>query len=358
MKLFSCGLVLMSLVLAGKGKAQGVPEFEQVTYDFGTVEENEGSLHARFRFKNVGNEELLIAEVQAECGCTSPSWTRQRIMPSDTGSVVVAFQPFNRPGPFNKTVEVKWVGKVNPVTLAIEGRVKPSVKSVEDKFPYVVGGMRFSEEHIYLRNVLTKEEPVLYTLHVLNTTADSLRLTKYHVPSFIDLDFPKVLPPHTQEAIEVRYWPHKRQALGYVRDTFELVSNEKKKAAKFFQITATIEEYFPPISPEERDQSPTLILEKSLLDLGSFRKNTQVQSQVMITNTGKKPLNIRQVSANCDCMKVAVQDRDIQPRQSTSVVVTFNGQGRKGNQQKMITVFSNDPKAPTQVIIVKGNILD
>lgn len=356
---FSRGLLVFAwLILPLFSEAQGVAEFDKLVHSFGSVEEQAGRLEARFSFKNTGTDELLIAEVIAECGCTSPSWTRQRIMPHDTGSVVVAFQPFNRPGYFSKTMEVKWVGNVSPTILTIEGRVIPSVKSMEAKFPHVVGGMRFSEDHIYLRNVLTKNEAVRHSLYVMNTTSDSLRLTQYHVPPFIELSFPKVLAPFAQEVIEVSYWPEKRHTLGYVTDTFELVSNEKKQAAKLFRITATIEEYFPPLSPEEREQSPTLVLEKNLIDLGSFKKNSQPQSGLVITNTGKKPLSIRQVSANCPCIQVSVQDKEIQPGQSTTLEVVFQAQGRKGNQQKMITIFSNDPKSPTQVAVVKGNILD
>ena len=48
-------------------------EFEETEFDFGTVMEGEKVTHV-YKFKNTGDEPLIISNAKATCGCTVPSW--------------------------------------------------------------------------------------------------------------------------------------------------------------------------------------------------------------------------------------------------------------------------------------------
>ena len=74
----------------------------------------------------------------------------------------------------------------------------------------------------------------------------------------------------------------------------------------------------------------------------------------VITNTGKQDLNIRQTKASCGCTASNPEKSNLKPGESSNIKVTFDSTGRKGEQSKVVFVFSNDPINPTQKITING----
>jgi hypothetical protein len=68
----------------------GTPSFESTSHDFGKVIDGEKVQH-RYSFKNTGKGDLVIAKVQAHCGCTSNEWTRDVIPPGGEGFILATF---------------------------------------------------------------------------------------------------------------------------------------------------------------------------------------------------------------------------------------------------------------------------
>src|SRR5687768_2955826 len=80
-------------------------QFEKTTHDFGSVNES-GPITYEFKFTNTGSEPLVINNVKASCGCTTPGWTKEPVMPGKTGVVTAQYNTVNRPGGFNKSLTV------------------------------------------------------------------------------------------------------------------------------------------------------------------------------------------------------------------------------------------------------------
>lgn len=73
-------------------------------HDFGEVPEGPNAEYS-FEFTNVGKEPLIIQNASASCGCTTPEWPKEPILPGKTGKIKVAFTTAGRGGqPFDKTV--------------------------------------------------------------------------------------------------------------------------------------------------------------------------------------------------------------------------------------------------------------
>jgi len=82
--------VAVLLLFTGIMFAQkAVITFEKKTHDFGQINESDGKATYEFVFKNTGNGPLVVSRVQASCGCTTPTWTRQPIEPGKSGSITV-----------------------------------------------------------------------------------------------------------------------------------------------------------------------------------------------------------------------------------------------------------------------------
>ncbi|HIX26377.1 MAG TPA: DUF1573 domain-containing protein [Candidatus Barnesiella excrementigallinarum] len=123
LSLLTATLFVLSLYAAGSGKAKMV--LESTRYDFGYIQENNGSVTHSFKFTNGGNEPLIIVDTHSLCGCTVSEFTKEPIAPAGTGTIDVTFDPKGRPGAFRKEVKVYTNAGKSAVKLIIEGVVVP-----------------------------------------------------------------------------------------------------------------------------------------------------------------------------------------------------------------------------------------
>jgi hypothetical protein len=90
--------------------------FGESTYDFGTVSEGDKVEHT-YKFKNTGNEPLIISNAQGSCGCTVPQWPKEPIAPGKSGEIKVAFDSKGKAGKQSKTVTI--TANTDPATTTI-----------------------------------------------------------------------------------------------------------------------------------------------------------------------------------------------------------------------------------------------
>lgn len=111
-----------------QSKNAPVFKFENgTTHDFGTIPEGPEVTHY-FEFTNTGKEPLIIQNVSASCGCTTPDWPKQPILPGKKGQIKVVYSTERRVGPFTKDIYIQ-SNAVNPegkerFELQIKGTVK------------------------------------------------------------------------------------------------------------------------------------------------------------------------------------------------------------------------------------------
>ena len=78
--------------------------FAEMEHNYGTIVKG-GDGNCEFTFTNTGDEPLVLSNVRASCGCTTPSWTQKPVMPGKTGSIKVRYNT-NNVGGFTKTVTI------------------------------------------------------------------------------------------------------------------------------------------------------------------------------------------------------------------------------------------------------------
>lgn len=113
-------LALCLLALAAR--AQGILTFEHTDHDFGKVPEGTMATY-EFRFKNTGNQPIVIANAQASCGCTTPEWTKAPVLPGKSGIIKAVYNSAGRPGVFTKTVTVMSNASEPSKVLSLRGSV-------------------------------------------------------------------------------------------------------------------------------------------------------------------------------------------------------------------------------------------
>ncbi len=90
-------------------------------YDLGEV------LHRQpktiyYKFKNVTKSAILVDNVRADCGCTTPSWPDHPILPDSIGAITVKYNAWNK-GFFDKKIKVFFSKYDKPVVLHLKGKV-------------------------------------------------------------------------------------------------------------------------------------------------------------------------------------------------------------------------------------------
>lgn len=75
------------------------------TYDFGKIPEGPVAEHV-FEFKNTGKQPLIISNANASCGCTTPEWNKEPILPGKKGKITVRYNTQGRVGPIAKSVYI------------------------------------------------------------------------------------------------------------------------------------------------------------------------------------------------------------------------------------------------------------
>ncbi|WP_439882285.1 DUF1573 domain-containing protein [Pontibacter sp. MBLB2868] len=117
-------LIICFVLAANIALAQAEIKFEKDTHDFGTIAEGTQAAY-EFRVKNTGNQPLIISTVQPSCGCTTPDWTKEPILPGKIGMIKAMYNSTGRPGPFHKSITVTSNAATATQVLYIQGEVGP-----------------------------------------------------------------------------------------------------------------------------------------------------------------------------------------------------------------------------------------
>lgn len=120
-------VLLFAVLFSTVAFAQQRPamSLERTEHNFGIIKEEIGAVTTQFEFTNTGNSPLIIQRVSASCGCTTPSYTRQPILPGKKGTISAQYSTVRRPGTFNKTIRVYTNVPDTVYVLTIKGNVTP-----------------------------------------------------------------------------------------------------------------------------------------------------------------------------------------------------------------------------------------
>lgn len=117
------GLMAATTSVEAQSNSESGPKMdvESTTHNFGKIPQ---SIPAKYKFtiSNSGNEPLIIQNVQKTCGCTVTDWTKDPIMPGESGYVTAQYNAA-RMGSFKKPITVISNATNSPLRLHFKGEV-------------------------------------------------------------------------------------------------------------------------------------------------------------------------------------------------------------------------------------------
>lgn len=330
--------------------------FSNESHNFGKINEINGPVTYAFEFTNTGSEPLIISDVKASCGCTTPEWTKEPIKPGTKSVIKAKFDPNGRPGNFNKTITVTSNADTPSKVLSITGEVIPKEKKVEDYYPQKVGDLKIRSNHVAFAKIYSTEVKT-DTLGVFNPTEKPIKVSFGNIPPHIKISIsPDQIQPNGKATISVTYDAVKKGEWGFNTDRIDLIINDSTKTNNKISVSADIQENFENLTEEQKANAPKITFEKTDYDFGKIKQGDVVNFTFNFKNEGKSDLIIRRTKASCGCTAIAPQKDVIKPGEESKFDVKFNSAGKKGKQNKTVTVITNDPANSTTILKLIGDI--
>lgn len=358
--------ILFLLMYSKNSIAQSVEAriaLDEEAFNFGKIEEQGGSVEHRFVFTNTGAKALVITNVKASCGCTTPNWSKNPVPPGGKGFVSAIYNPLGRPGAFNKSITVTSNAENSPNVIHINGNVIAKQPTIEEKYRYAMDGVRLGSSNVHFQEIYNNETKTL-SIKVINTLETNAKITfneQRNIPAYITIvSKPEILKANEEGEIIITYDASKKNDWDYVYDRLYLSVNGTYNPNNRITVSAVIKEKFT----EEQLKNPPAIefLNETSFDFGSVKQGEKIEYEFKFKNTGKSDLIIRKTKTSCGCTASVSKDKVIKPGQESSINAVFNTRGKRGKQTKTITVITNIPgkmngqDLSRKVLIFKGNV--
>ena len=332
---------------------QPVLTFEKTEHDFGKINESDGRVSTVFTFKNEGMAPLVLSNVRASCGCTTPTWTKEPVEPGQTGSITVTYNPNGRPGRFQKTITITSNASEPTMKLYIKGEVIPKPAKPSTKYNVQVGALSMKSKIVDL-GTIKKGETLSGELEYANLTeaAHNVELATNAADVFLinQVTLPTINANETGKfvfAVDTK----KAKLFGPIEAYAYVVIDGKKEVSETFKLTikANIAEDFSKMTEEERLLAPKMVTD-GVVNLGTVGKGKVLKGQLNLLNVGVNPLLVRR--AFCTDKNVVLKvGKAVKSGKKGAIGVEINTAGKEaGKYTRQVIVITNDPQQPQKTI--------
>jgi len=354
------GVLLVCLVISLVAMSQkSVINFETKSYDFGKINEEDGKVTFVFEFSNVGNSPLVVSRVQASCGCTTPSWTKEPIEPGKKGTIAVTYNPSGRPGAFMKTITVYNNSTEEQVTLVIKGEVIPKSSGVSSEYPVVMGGLRLKTKVVQINNV-DKGKSQTRTVSIQNSSKENLKLTVVNLPAYVTVESsPETLKPNEEGKITFTFNSKNCPQWGPVSDDVYVVLNGLKTFSDDYKLilVGNVVEDFDKLSLDQKRKAPILEIPVKTINLGIFKAGTKRVGKFFVKNNGQNALEIRRVINNNKELRVHPLKMTVSGGKKSDIKVELNSKKlSEGDYKKSFTIQTNDPENSFVILVLSWTV--
>lgn len=328
------------------------------TYDFGVFREEAGPQQGEVRLVNTGSAPTAINRVKSTCGCTVAGFTEGLIEPGDTARVWFTYNPFGRPGRFEKHIKV-YTGVDNDVTsITLKGTVIGSPASLASKYPVEAGPMRLSATTLDLGKV-----PYGRTRHEYisgyNQSTDTLHLSWSAVPLPVSPGVSsKTVAPGDLFSMGIYFNSRDEVETGPLEYEFRLYPHEDdENEYTTITIKADVEPDTSALSEQQLRDAPALTVSPALIDLGDVKAGEKSRKiSFRIDNEGKTEGRINRIFITGSReLTVKRMPQRVAPGASHEVKAELNLQEiPAGPFVREIVVTGNDPLHPSRTVKVVG----
>jgi hypothetical protein len=337
------------------------------SHSFGQHEEGE-ILEYTYLFTNSGTNPLKIYQVMPACGCTTPEYTKEEVMPGDKGFVKVIFNSQGRLGYQNKMVTVLMNtdpkntvltftadiyagpppgpgdgidGGLNPTGGNDAGHQNEGNQATEFQ-PPVAGGIYFPQPKFDFGKV-EEGDTVVHEYVFMNTGTKPITLQ--HVKASCGCTTPEwpkePIPRGGKGTIKVSFDTHGKG--GTQEKTINVISDAEPQNVTL-HLTGAVN-----VGNKGRLQ-----LAEVIWKIPVKSKGKKVVKTIEVTNMGEAPLTIGSYQSTCNCVTAQLPTGAIPVGGKAQVVLTRSLKDCTCNPNEAVIFNTDGYPAEAGVTIVTG----
>ena len=108
--------------------------------------------------------------------------------------------------------------------------------------------------------------------------------------------------------------------------------------------------------PARAADGPQLVIEEPVFDFGTVEQGASVEHTFRVRNAGHAELRLDHVKTSCGCLAGLASAPDIPPGAEGRVNVVLDTARIAGHTTKVVTVYTNDPAAPSAGLALTGTV--
>jgi len=358
MKKYSLLLFCVVCSLAAMSQ-KPVLSFEVKSHDFGKVNEEDGKVTYVFDFTNKGNAPLAVSRVQASCGCTTPTWTKEPIEPGKKGSITVTYNPSGRPGAFKKTITVYSNATDEQLELTIHGEVIPKTTGDNSTYPVLMGLLRLKSKVVQMNNV-DKGRIQSRVVDVKNTSNAPLKPTFENLPVYLTVTVsPEIIKPNEEGKLTFTFNSKSCTQWGPIADDVYVLLNGQKRYSEEYKLTvvSNIVEDFSKLTLDQKRKTPILDIPVRTLNLGTLKVGSKRTGKFKVNNRGQNVLEVRRIINNNKEIIIRPAKLAVAGGKSANIIVNLNSRNlSEGEYKKSFTIQTNDPENSFLILILSWKV--
>lgn len=337
--------------------AQSRLQFAETTFDYGEIKEDGGAAMARFEARNVGDEPVVVVEVMTSCGCTTPYFDRKPIKAGETFCLEIRYDPMNRPGRIDRDIYVRVSDSGEDTKLHITGRVLPRQKSIEEIYPFDMGGGLRLESNFhafaYVEHGKSVETRIGYVNH--SDREIRVRISPTVVSGAMRVEYDPVIMPHASGDIVLRYrLADNSSRYGTLEDILRVTVDGRPSQTLLSTHAIAVDNF----DNTDDISAPSADIPINIVKFGKANRTGKPFCRSFeVRNTGQTALIIRKAETNSEAIRCIIdKDTAIAPGQSRQFTVEFSPSkvGRDGAYVARLFLITNDPKHPMHTLRVNA----
>lgn len=349
-------LILALFTITLSALAQPRISSNKETHHFGQIEWKR-PVTVEYIITNTGNKPLVLTNVTTSCACSVADWTQTPIAPGEKGKIRATFDA-KALGHFEKTIGIYSNAQPSLVYLKFVGEVVQEIKDYTKTHPYAIGKIRIDRNDLDFPDSHSGEQPVL-TLRVANLSDRPYEPVLMHLPPYLKMEVePNVLLKGQKGTIKLTLDTKQLVDLGLTQTSIYLsrFAGDKVGDENEIPVSAVLLPDFSEMTEQDKANAPAIRLSESKIDLSQdLLKKNKAKKDIVITNTGKSPLQISKLQVFNPAVGVALKKSVLKPGESAKlrVIIEKKNIGKKKRHLRILMI-TNDPVQPKVEIDVRA----
>ena len=281
---------------------------------------------ATFELKNKGHRRLHIESVKPDCGCTNVEFPKE-VGAGDKFTIKLTYDA-RQLGRFHKMAAIKSNGSKEPVYLTMKGIVVAELEDYTGNYAYKMEDLLLDKNELEFDDVNKGDAPV-QEIHIMNDGAGTISVT-LNTEKLRDFGL-------TQSTVYIG------------RQLGEKVSEDNSMG-----VSVVLLPDMKSFDAANKANAPKLQISTTDIDFTNFEGKSKKTTEVVLENTGASVLQISSMQLFTRGLKVTLDQRTIQPGQSTKLKITgIANDLQKVRTRPRILMITNDPDHAKVVINIK-----